>query len=101
MAAWEKKWDTVIPAVLKRLFVSGTYISRWSRKGKFCFAKPRGSMEKQLETRILHCSALKQTRHFSAVVGIKTPALWIECSIGGAENPGVCRSICLPLVNYT
>jgi hypothetical protein len=29
----EKKWDTVIPADLKRLFVSGTYMSRWSRKG--------------------------------------------------------------------
>jgi hypothetical protein len=29
----KKKWDTVIPADLKRLFVSGTYISRWSRKG--------------------------------------------------------------------
>ena len=28
----EKKWDTVIPADLKRLFVSGTYMSRWSRK---------------------------------------------------------------------
>jgi hypothetical protein len=34
MAAWRKKWDTVIPADLKRLFVSGTYMSRWSRKGK-------------------------------------------------------------------
>jgi hypothetical protein len=32
---WEhgKKWDTVIPADLKRLFVSGTYMSRWLRKG--------------------------------------------------------------------
>ena len=29
----EKKWDTVIPADLKRLFVIGTYRSRWSRKG--------------------------------------------------------------------
>jgi hypothetical protein len=29
----EKKWDTVIPADLKRLFLSGTYTSRWSRKG--------------------------------------------------------------------
>jgi hypothetical protein len=29
----EKKWDTVILADLKRLFVSGTYMSRWSRKG--------------------------------------------------------------------
>jgi len=29
----EKKWDTVIPADLKRLLVSGTYMSRWSRKG--------------------------------------------------------------------
>jgi len=28
----EKKWDTVIPADLKRFFVSGTYMSRWSRK---------------------------------------------------------------------
>jgi hypothetical protein len=29
-----KKWDTIIPADLKRLFVSGTYtsMSRWSRK---------------------------------------------------------------------
>jgi len=27
------KWDTVIPADLKRLFVSGTYMSRWSQKG--------------------------------------------------------------------
>jgi len=25
----EKKWDTVIPADLKILFVSGTYMSRW------------------------------------------------------------------------
>jgi len=29
----EKKWDTVIPADLKRLFVSVAYMSRWSRKG--------------------------------------------------------------------
>jgi hypothetical protein len=29
----EKKWDTVTPADLKRLFVSGKYMSRWSRKG--------------------------------------------------------------------
>jgi len=29
----EKKWDTVSPADLKRLFVSGTCISRWSWKG--------------------------------------------------------------------
>ena len=29
----EKKWDTVIPADLKRLFVSGTYMSHRSRKG--------------------------------------------------------------------
>jgi len=29
----EKKWDTVISADLKRLFVSGAYMSRWSRKG--------------------------------------------------------------------
>jgi hypothetical protein len=29
----EKKWVTVIPADLKRLFVSGTYMSRWSRNG--------------------------------------------------------------------
>ena len=29
----EKKWDTIIPGDLKRLFVSGTYMSRWSRKG--------------------------------------------------------------------
>jgi len=28
-----KKWNTVIPADLKRLFVSGTYMSRWSQKG--------------------------------------------------------------------
>jgi len=28
----EQKWDTVIPADLKRLFVSGTYMPRWSRK---------------------------------------------------------------------
>ena len=28
----EKKWDTVIPADLKRLFVSGAYMSRWSLK---------------------------------------------------------------------
>jgi len=33
MTAWRKKWDTVIPADLKGLFVSGTYMSRWSRKG--------------------------------------------------------------------
>jgi hypothetical protein len=26
----EKKWDTVIPADLKRLFVSGMYMSHWS-----------------------------------------------------------------------
>jgi hypothetical protein len=30
----EKKWDTVIPADLKRLFVNGTYMYRWSRKVK-------------------------------------------------------------------
>jgi len=29
----EKKWDTVIPADLETLFVSGTYMSRWSWKG--------------------------------------------------------------------
>jgi hypothetical protein len=29
----EKEWDTVIPAELKRLFVSGKYMSRLSRKG--------------------------------------------------------------------
>jgi len=29
----EKKWDTVILVDLKRLFVSGTYMSRWSQKG--------------------------------------------------------------------
>jgi hypothetical protein len=29
----EKKWDTVIPTDLKRLFVSWKYMSRWSRKG--------------------------------------------------------------------
>jgi hypothetical protein len=29
----EKKWDAVIPADLKRLFVSGTHMSCWSRKG--------------------------------------------------------------------
>jgi hypothetical protein len=29
----EKKWDTVIPADLKSLFVSGTYMSCWSQKG--------------------------------------------------------------------
>jgi hypothetical protein len=28
----EKKWDTVTPADLKRLFVSGTYMSRWSQR---------------------------------------------------------------------
>jgi len=28
-----EKWDTVIPADLKRLFVSGTYMYRWSQKG--------------------------------------------------------------------
>jgi hypothetical protein len=28
----EKKWDTVIPVDLKRLYVCGTYMSRWSRK---------------------------------------------------------------------
>jgi len=33
VGSMEKKWDTVIPADLKRLFVSGTYMSRWSRKG--------------------------------------------------------------------
>jgi hypothetical protein len=27
-----KKWDTVIPADLKKLFASGIYMSRWSRK---------------------------------------------------------------------
>jgi len=26
----EKKWDTVTPADLKRLFVSGKYMSHWS-----------------------------------------------------------------------
>jgi hypothetical protein len=29
----EKKWDTIIPADLKRLFVSGSYMSHWSQKG--------------------------------------------------------------------
>jgi len=31
----EKKWDTVNPADLKRLFVSGAYtlMCRWSRNG--------------------------------------------------------------------
>jgi len=29
----EKKWDTVTPADLKKLFVSGAYMTRWSRKG--------------------------------------------------------------------
>jgi hypothetical protein len=29
-----EKWNAVIPADLKRLFVSGTYMSRWSRKGQ-------------------------------------------------------------------
>jgi hypothetical protein len=29
----EKKWDAVTPAALKSLFVSGKYMSRWSRKG--------------------------------------------------------------------
>jgi hypothetical protein len=29
----EKKWDTVIPADLKSLFVSGTYMSHWLQKG--------------------------------------------------------------------
>jgi hypothetical protein len=28
----EKKWDTVIPADLKRLFVSGSFMSRWSKR---------------------------------------------------------------------
>jgi hypothetical protein len=28
----KKKWDTVIPADLKGRFVSGAYMSRWSRK---------------------------------------------------------------------
>jgi len=28
----ENKWDTVIPVDSKRLFISGTYMSRWSRK---------------------------------------------------------------------
>jgi len=31
----EKKWDTVIPEDLKRLFVSEACMSRWSRKGTF------------------------------------------------------------------
>jgi len=26
-------WDSAIPADLKRLFLRGTYMSRWSRKG--------------------------------------------------------------------
>jgi hypothetical protein len=29
----EKKWASVIPADMKRLFVSGTYMSRWSPEG--------------------------------------------------------------------
>jgi hypothetical protein len=29
----EIKWDTVTPADLKRLIVSGTYMSYWSRNG--------------------------------------------------------------------
>jgi hypothetical protein len=42
----EKKWDTVNPADLKRLFVTGAYtlISRWSRNVKeedFCQLKHR------------------------------------------------------------
>jgi len=28
----EKKWDTLIPEDLKRLFLCGTYMSRWSWK---------------------------------------------------------------------
>jgi hypothetical protein len=28
----EKKWDTVIPADLKRLFVSGSYVPHWSKR---------------------------------------------------------------------
>ena len=28
-----ENWDTIIPADVKRLFVSGKYMSRWSRKG--------------------------------------------------------------------
>jgi hypothetical protein len=36
-----EKWDTVIPADLKRLFVSGTYMSRWSRKGSILFSSVR------------------------------------------------------------
>jgi hypothetical protein len=34
----EEKWDTVIPADLKRLFLSGTYMSRWPRKGSQGFS---------------------------------------------------------------
>jgi hypothetical protein len=37
----EKKWDTVIPADLKRLFVSGTYMSRWHDRVKVMFSKER------------------------------------------------------------
>jgi len=29
-SSMEKKWDTVIPADLERLFVCGTYMSCWS-----------------------------------------------------------------------
>jgi len=29
----KKKWDTINPVDLKRRFVSGTFMSRWSRNG--------------------------------------------------------------------
>ena len=34
MATLRKKWDTFTPTDLERLFVSGTYMSRWSRRVK-------------------------------------------------------------------
>jgi len=31
----EKKWDTITPVDLKRFFLSGAYMSHWSRKGLY------------------------------------------------------------------
>jgi hypothetical protein len=55
----EKKWDTVTPADLKRLFVSGKYMSRWSRKGKRvmwqCF---QNGKKMEFLCSAAHCSSL-------------------------------------------
>jgi len=58
----EKKWDTVIPADLKRLFVSGTYMSplvtkglkipKQTRKQKHTFRVSQGSVSTVIIPRV-------------------------------------------------